>query len=228
MLQRLQPKRQDRVGVLLQIRKKRLVVNHAVLDDLAQPREQLPLRQRRKAGKVDENALGLIKRADQVFSEAMIDRHLAANAGIDLRQEARRHLHERHAAHIRCGNESREVADDAAAQRDNRRFPVKPLLDGFRIDMLRFRQRLRAFPRRNEMDRRLFPHAPENLRNLFRVELAHVRIGKDQRPGGKIRALKKGSEFRFQTVPNQDIVTVFRQIDAHLTHEEYPLPAKNP
>jgi hypothetical protein len=66
-------------------------------------------------------SLRLVEGADHVLAERVVDRGLAADAGIDLRQQRGRHLDERHAALIRGGGKADHVADDPAAQRDQRR-----------------------------------------------------------------------------------------------------------
>ena len=49
---------------------------------------------------------------------------LAANRGIDLREQRGRHLDEGHAALIHRSGEPSEIADDTAAERDDRRLPI--------------------------------------------------------------------------------------------------------
>ncbi len=51
---------------------------------------------------------------------ARIDTGLAADAGIDLRQQRGRHLHEIHPATRYTGGETRQIADNAAAEGDER------------------------------------------------------------------------------------------------------------
>ena len=57
--------------------------------------------------------------ADQVLALAGIDRGLAADRGIDLRQQRGRHLHKVEAAPDDGGGKSGEIADHSAAQRDH-------------------------------------------------------------------------------------------------------------
>jgi hypothetical protein len=61
-----------------------------------------------------------VERADQVLAERMVDADLAADGAVDLRQQRRRHVHERDAAQERGGGEAGGVADDAAADGDDR------------------------------------------------------------------------------------------------------------
>ena len=64
--------------------------------------------------------------ADEVLAVPRIDAGLAANGEIDLRQQRRRDLHQAHAAFQDAGGESRQVADDAAAQRDDEIAALQP------------------------------------------------------------------------------------------------------
>ncbi len=57
--------------------------------------------------------------ADQVLAVGGVDAGLAADGGIDLREQRGRHLHEAHAAADDRGGKAGEVADDAAAERDD-------------------------------------------------------------------------------------------------------------
>ena len=92
----------------------------AVLDDLGEPGGELALGQRRERVGVREHHARLVEGADHVLAERMVDRGLAADRGVDLREQRRRDLDERHAALIDGRGEAGEVADDAAAQRDDR------------------------------------------------------------------------------------------------------------
>ena len=60
-----------------------------------------------------------MERADEILAVARIDRGLAADRGIDLRQQRRRHLHDVEAAPQDRGREARKIADHAAAERDD-------------------------------------------------------------------------------------------------------------
>ena len=58
--------------------------------------------------------------ADQVLATRVIDGGLAAHSRIHLRQQRRRHLHERHAALVAGRGETGQVADHAAAEGEHR------------------------------------------------------------------------------------------------------------
>ena len=69
---------------------------------------------------------GLVERADQVLAERMVDADLAADGAVDLREQRRRHVDERDAAQVGGRGESGHVADDAAADGDDRRRRGRP------------------------------------------------------------------------------------------------------
>ncbi len=60
-----------------------------------------------------------MERADEVLALRRIDAGLAADGGVHLRQQRGRDLHEAHAAAQDRRRKAGEVADDAAAQRDD-------------------------------------------------------------------------------------------------------------
>ena len=56
--------------------------------------------------------------ADEILAPACIDRGLAADGAVHLRQQRGGDLHEVHAAQEDAGGKAGEIADDAAAQRN--------------------------------------------------------------------------------------------------------------
>ena len=60
----------------------------------------------------------LMEGADEVLALRRVDRGLAADRAVDLRQQRRRHLHEIDAAQQRRRGKAGDIADDAAAERD--------------------------------------------------------------------------------------------------------------
>ncbi len=144
------------------------VADRAVLDHFREARGELARRQRAQAIGVDQHGARLVERADHVLAERVVDAGLAAHRRVDLREQRRRHLHERHAALVDRRRESRDVADDAAAQRDQRgralgaqfeqprhhRLQRLPVLVGFAVrDLHRLRRDARgrqAFGQRRE------------------------------------------------------------------------------
>ena len=68
---------------------------------------------------VGQHQARLMEGADQVLALRRVDAGLAADGGVDLRQQRGRHLHEGHAAAHDAGGEARQIADHAAAERDH-------------------------------------------------------------------------------------------------------------
>ena len=66
-----------------------------------------------------------MKRADEVLAQRVVDADLAADRAVDLRQQRRRHLHDRDAAQVRRGREAGDVADDATADGDQRAGSIR-------------------------------------------------------------------------------------------------------
>src|SRR3989338_9599391 len=81
--------------------------------------------------RVAQHQLGLIERPDKVLAQWMVDAGLSSNAGIDLRNKGRRHLHKRNAAQIDGGCEACEIADDPAPQCEEHGFAFVPATDKF-------------------------------------------------------------------------------------------------
>ena len=63
--------------------------------------------------------------ADEVLAARVVDGDLAAHGSVDLREEGRRHLNHRQAAHERRSREAGQVAHDAAADGHDRRVAVQ-------------------------------------------------------------------------------------------------------
>ena len=67
--------------------------------------------------------------ADEVLALGRVDAGLAADGGVDLRQQRGRDLHEAHAATHDAGGEAGEIADHAAAERDHEIAALEPHLE---------------------------------------------------------------------------------------------------
>src|SRR3546814_20163059 len=68
------------------------VVDQAVFDHLGIACAELARGQRREGGGVDQAECGLVEGADQLLSRGDVDRGLAADATVPLREQGRRHL----------------------------------------------------------------------------------------------------------------------------------------
>ena len=97
----------------------RTIGHERVLGHLAEPGAVLARRQRRQRGDVGEDAERLVERADQVLALGQVDRGLAADGGVDLREQRGRRLHDGDAAVVHRRREAGGVADHAAAEGDD-------------------------------------------------------------------------------------------------------------
>src|SRR6185369_5505882 len=127
---------QQPVDVLLQEGEEIAVQNRAVLDDLAQPAQVLPLRQGVQGGDVDQDRARLVEGADQVFSLGMVDAGLSTYAGVDLGQKRGGNLDEGDAAQVTGGGKAGHVADHAAAQRHDEGAAVQGGVDQRVVDQV--------------------------------------------------------------------------------------------
>ena len=125
MRQRCRVEAPQVVDVLLEPGEERRVDDDAVLDDLGEAGGELARRQRCERAGIREHRDRLMERADHVLAARMVDGRLAADRGVDLREQRRRHLHEIDAALVARGDVARQVADDAAAERDEAAVAVE-------------------------------------------------------------------------------------------------------
>ena len=95
----------------------------------ASPARSSRSRQGRERVGVGQHRQRLVKRADHVLAARVVDGGLSADRGIHLRQQRRGHLDEGHAALVGRRGKAGEVADDAAAQRDQRGLAVAARLE---------------------------------------------------------------------------------------------------
>jgi hypothetical protein len=97
------------------------VAYQAVFDDLAIAGPHLARRQCSERAGVGQHQARLVEGAEEVLARSRIDRGLAADRAVDLRQEGRRDLHEVDAAQEGRGGEPGDVADHPAAERHQHR-----------------------------------------------------------------------------------------------------------
>ena len=97
----------------------RFIAEHAVFGDFGIAGAELARRQGVEHGGVGNHQHRLMKCAEQIFALRRIDPGLAADRRIDLRQQRGRHLHEIDAAAQDRGGKAGEIADHAAAERDD-------------------------------------------------------------------------------------------------------------
>ena len=96
------------------------VADQPVLQGLGVAGQELAWQQGVEGGDVGENQVGLIEGAQQILAEVGIDAGLAADRTVHLGEQGGRDLDQGKAAKHDAGGEPGDVADDAAAKRDDR------------------------------------------------------------------------------------------------------------
>src|SRR6476659_120126 len=113
------PAREHVAPVRVEPGEERGVTDQSVFGHFGISGTELARRQGIEQRRVGEDQDRLMKCTDQVLAVAGIDCGLAADRGIDLRQQRGRHLHVIESATENGGREPGEIADDAAAQRQH-------------------------------------------------------------------------------------------------------------
>ena len=106
----------------LEPREEGRIHDQTVLDHFGKAGRELAFRQRIQRRGIGEHQARLVEGADHVLAAGMVDRRLAANGGIHLREQRGRHLDEWHAALVSCSGKTGEITDHAAPQRDDGGF----------------------------------------------------------------------------------------------------------
>src|SRR5205085_93324 len=125
--------------------KQAAVADDAVLDGFAKAGAQLALRQAGKRRRVDDDKRRLMKRADEVFTERMIDTGFTADGTVYLCQQGGGHLREAYATLVGRRRKPTDVADHAAAHRDDHIRTLDTLLNQKGVELFRRAERLEAF-----------------------------------------------------------------------------------
>ena len=99
------------------------VGDEAALHDLAQPGDELLVRQRLQQRQVAQHAGGLVEGPDEVLAGAGVDAGLAADRGVDHGQQGGGHVDDADAAQPRRGDEPAEVGGRSPADRHDRVGP---------------------------------------------------------------------------------------------------------
>jgi hypothetical protein len=124
MGERLGVAREEAFRVRLDPREEFEVEDRAVLHHFGEARGEFARGQRGEGGGIRDHRIGLVEGAHHVLAERMVDRGLAAHRRVHLREERGGHLQVRDAALVGGRREAGDVADHAAAERDQDRPAV--------------------------------------------------------------------------------------------------------
>ena len=145
---------QQRVDVRLEPAEEMRVEDRAVLHHLGEAGAQFAVGQGAQHGGVGDHRARRMEGADQVLALRQVDRGLAADRGVDHRQQCRRQLHAVDAAHPAGRGEAGQIADHATAERDHGGI-ARRAQRGQRVQAFaEARQRLFLFARRHHPARR--------------------------------------------------------------------------
>ena len=134
MGKRIRVEREDLFAVLVEVFEESRVPDHAVLDHLGHAGEELFPGEAFEHAEVHQDLFRLVEGADHVLAHGMVHAGLAAHAAVHHGEERGRDLDKGDAAHERGCGETREVADHAAAERDQRRLAVEAVGEERGID----------------------------------------------------------------------------------------------
>ena len=104
----------------LQVLKKGVAFEHCRLDHLGAAVVENGVGERGQSVRVAEDQRRLAECADEIFARRKIDRRLAADRGVDLRQKRRRNLYEPDPAQVGRRGKASHISDHAAAERNNK------------------------------------------------------------------------------------------------------------
>ena len=153
----------------------------------------------------------LVKRADQVLAGGMVHAGLAADRGVDLREQRGRQLDEIDTALVTGGGEPGHVADHAPAERGDARIAVearrRPCASKMRATVASVLCSLSVGKRESlhALARQARPHA-------LQVQRAHGLAGDDQHVPGVDRAAQDRRVAQ-QSGPDQDRILATAQPD---------------
>ena len=157
------------------VRGDEVVTHQRVLRDLAETAAVLAIGQRRERARVGEHGERLMERADEVLAFGQVHAGLAADRGVDHRQQRGRHLHDVDTAVVDGGGEPGGVADDTAAERDHDVAAQEAPLREPAAEIVDRRERLVVFT---------FAHEERLVRDSGAVARGPDAVG-EQRPGSR-------------------------------------------
>lgn len=188
------------------------IAEKPVLHHLAVTRKEVAGGQRFQHRGVGQHEGGLVEGADEVLAVDGIDAGLAADGTVDLRQERRRDLHEAHAPPQDRRGEAREIADHAAAQRDDHVAALHLLLQK-PVDRAReLRPAFRRLAGRQRERHRLDPAEPRSER--LQMEPGHGRVCQDRDPAAAEKRPDLLARAREEARADAHVVAALSEIHA--------------
>ena len=193
--------------VALQLREQPGVIDDAVFDDFGQAGAVFAFRQGLKRVEIAQHQPGLVKCAHQIFARLQVNADLSADGAVHLRQQGRRYLHERDAAQISRRDKSGQIADHAAAQRDNKRFSFEPVHRQLVITALNRFQALGTFTGRNHDQGGGKARPGQGIEGRLGEPFADVGVGDDGTTRAEFQARTSATQGCEQAATDSDLIT---------------------
>ena len=156
--------------------------------------------------------------ADQILARTGVDRSLAAHAAIDLRQQAGGELHEIAAALGDGGGKSGQIADHAAAQRQNMIAALHAAIEQPVEQPFQPGPTLGAFALRHGEQIERDIAGGQTLFQRFQPMRGHAFIGHADQPAGAGIAGQMRADIIECAGRDQDVIGRARQIDRDPGH----------
>lgn len=161
----------------------------------------------------------MIERAHQILSRFEIHAYLAADGGINLREQSGRDLDEGNAAEISRGDKTCQIADDAAAERGDEGFPFQTVrgqliaagVNGFEV--------FGRFSRRHHNRNRFKSTGAQTFFNGLGVKLRDVCVRNNCASMTQFHPRAMRSELLEQSRSDQNGITPRAQWHGDITHE---------
>ena len=159
-----------------------------------------------------------MKGPDKVFALGEVDADFAADAGIDLGEESGGDLDEVDAPHVTCGGESRDISDEAPAERDDEGPSIEARGEHFVVEAFDGLKGLVLLPGGKGQDVNGEAGGGEAFGYGSRMKVLHRRIGDEDTLGAQTEAFQlKAGPFGGPGL-DQNIVASLAQRNAYSFH----------
>jgi hypothetical protein len=178
--QRVVARDEQRVGVVLDEGEVLRRGDDRLLDRLGEAGPHVAVARGAQEADVRDHRDRLVEGPEQVLGQRVVDRDLAAEGAVDLREQRRRDVDVGDAAHVAAGHPSTEVGDDAAAEGEHHVAPREVRAGQPVPERDRLVEALAPLARGNAAHERVDPRALQPAHKRGAVELAH-RLVRDDR-----------------------------------------------
>ena len=190
-----------------------------MFDGLGEAFAKFAVRQRPQRFRVDEHQARLMEGTQEIFPLADVDPGLAADRGIDLRDDGRRHLYEGDTAVENGGDEARQIPDHAATQRDDQRLPVMSGADHFPAECFRLDHRFRRLASGDRVQGRVETGSFQGFHQGTGVKSSHRVVADNRRAqAGDPGLIERFSGLAEQAGFDEDRVGAVSEIDVDGRH----------